>query len=87
MVKPEEMMVYLLNFKEIVTQPSRLTGRRFYYSFQMATSERQAIVTFADKKAEDRLYLENGTPISLVKVDTQPSSKIITHRIKLSPKY
>ena len=57
----------------------------FNYSFdsgEISNSQKQAIITFTDKKDKDRTYLENWRPISLVNADSKLSSKVISNRIK-----
>ena len=55
------------------------------YSFQLeevTISQRQAIITLIDKKGQDRTYVENWRPISLVNFHAKIASKIIANRIK-----
>ena len=45
----------------------------FNHSFelgQMSNSQQQAVITLIDKKGNDRMFLENWRPISLINVDS-----------------
>ena len=48
----------------------------------MSRSQKQAVITFIEKKGKDRSFLDNWQPISLVNVDAKIMSKAIATRIK-----
>ena len=57
----------------------------FNFSFdsgEMSSSQKEAIITFIDKKCNDRMYLENWTPISSVNADSKLASKVSQHNQK-----
>ena len=45
-------------------------------------SQKQAVITFLEKKGKDRSSLENWRPISLLNVDTKIMTKVLAARIK-----
>ena len=52
-----------------------------YNAKEMSNSQKQAVTTLIEKKDENRTFLKNRTPISLINVDSKIASKVITMRI------
>ena len=49
---------------------------------ELSTSQKQGIITLIEKKGQDKRFIKNWRPISLMNVDTKIASKIITKRIE-----
>ena len=63
--------------------PILVETHNFAYDNQMlSTSQRQAVINTIEKKGQDRMYLENWRPISLLNVDLKIASKAIAIRIE-----
>ena len=48
----------------------------------MNPSQRQVVITFIEKKDQDRCDLKNWGPIFLLNVDAKVASKVIAERLK-----
>ena len=48
----------------------------------LTTSQRQAVITLAEKKGKDKRYIKNWRPISLLNVDAKIISKVMANRLK-----
>ena len=44
---------------------------------EMSSSQKQPLITLIEKKGQDRDYLDNWGPISLINVDAKIASKVI----------
>ena len=49
---------------------------------QLSTSQKQAMITLLEKKDEDRRFIKNWRPISLIHVDVKIASKAIARRLE-----
>ena len=49
---------------------------------QLSTSQKQAMITLLEKKDEDRRFIKNWRPISLINVDVKIASKAIARRLE-----
>ena len=49
---------------------------------EMSNSQKQAVITLIEKKGNDRCFIENWRPISVLNVDAKILSKVIATRIK-----
>ena len=49
---------------------------------QLSSSQRQAVIVLIEKKDNDKCFLKNLRPISLINVDAKIASKAIALRIK-----
>lgn len=77
------MTVCLLSFKKTVwSYVGELMFDTFNFSFDSGEMSSSQIITFIDKKCNDRMYLENWTPISSVNADSKLASKVIANRIR-----
>ena len=56
-----------------------------FHKKEMSSSQKQAVITLIEKKGNDRNYLENWRPISLINVDAKFASKIIAARNSRNP--
>ena len=48
----------------------------------LSTSQRQAVITLIEKKGEDKRFMKNWQPISLINVDTKIASKALAARME-----
>ena len=48
----------------------------------LSTSQRQAVITLIEKKGEDKRFMKNWWPISLINVDTKIASKALAARME-----
>ena len=58
--------------------------KTFNYSYDEGelSSQKQAVITFIEKKDKDKRYIKNWRPISLLNVDLKIASKALALRIK-----
>jgi len=49
---------------------------------QLSTSQHQAFITFLEKKDQDKRFIKNWRPISLINADTKIGSKALCKRLE-----
>ena len=49
---------------------------------KLSRSQNRAVIKFIEEKDKDKKLIKNWRPISLLKVDTKPISKVLTERLK-----
>jgi len=70
------------NISSLLCEPFIQCTNECFEKGDMSCSQKQALITFIEKKGNDRSLLENWGPISLVNVDAKIMPKVIATRIK-----
>ena len=71
---------YAYFFKDVGQYLTDVVNLSFGYGM-LSTSQRQAVITPAEKKGKDERYLKNWRPISFINIDTKILSKSLSSLI------